>query len=87
MGPYDENLLAAARAYPDVPLAAALWSLRRARDEWQSAGAGVSHEGVVIVHRLRGQMHLEDVARSVAHDSFHHAWDIRRSLAASGSRD
>jgi hypothetical protein len=27
-------------------------------------------------------MHLEDVARGIAHDAFHHAWDIRRSLEA-----
>lgn len=82
VGAYDENLLAAARSYPDVPLQAALWSLRRARDDWQAAVEGLPREGVVVVHRERGEMHLDDVARSVAHDTFHHAWDIRRSLSA-----
>lgn len=80
---YDQNLLAAARSYSDVPLAAALWSVGRARGDWQAAVAQVPHEGTVIVHRERGEMQLEDVARSVAHDAFHHAWDIRRSLDAS----
>lgn len=32
-----------------------------------------------------GDMALEDVARGVAHDSFHHAWDIRRSLGWASS--
>jgi hypothetical protein len=82
VGSYDENLLAAARSYPEVPLQAALWSLRRARGDWQAAVEGLPLEGVVLVHRERGEMHLDDVARAVAHDTFHHAWDIRRSLAA-----
>jgi hypothetical protein len=80
---YNENLLATARSYAEVPLAAALWSLGRARGDWQAAVAEVPHEGIVVVHRERGEMHLEDVARGVAHDAFHHAWDIRRSLEAS----
>lgn len=79
---YDENLLAKARSYADVPLAAALWSLRRARGDWQDAVREVSSEGIVVVHGERGEMLLEDIARSVAHDGFHHAWDIRRSLEA-----
>ena len=83
VGAYDDNLLAAARSYPDVPLAAALWSIGRARGDWQAAVAGVSREGVVVVHRERGEMLLEDIARSVAHDAFHHAWDIRRSMERS----
>lgn len=81
--PYDENLLAAARRYADIPLAAGFWSLDRARGDWQAAVAGVPHEGIVVVHSERGEMHLEDVARVIAHDAFHHSWDIRRSLKAS----
>lgn len=80
VGAYDDNLLPAARSYPDVPLAAALWSIGRARGDWLAAVAGVSREVVVVVHRERGEMLLEDIARSVAHDAFHHAWGIRRSL-------
>lgn len=85
VGAYDDNLLAAARSYPDVPLAAALWSIGRARGDWKVAVAAVSRDAVVVVHRERGEMLLDDIARSVAHDAFHHAWDIRRSLAASRS--
>jgi hypothetical protein len=82
VGAYDDNLLAAARSYPDVPLSAALWSLERARGDWEVAVAGVAREGIAVVHRERGEMLLEDIARSVAHDAFHHGWDIRRSLEA-----
>lgn len=80
VGPYDENLLAAARSYADVPLAAALWSVGRARGDWLAAVDDVPREGIVVVHRERGDMLLDDIARSVAHDAFHHVWDIRRSL-------
>jgi hypothetical protein len=80
VAPYDENLLAVGRSYADVPLAAALWSLSRARGDWQAAAAEAPRDGVVLVHRERGEMHLEDVARGIAHDAFHHAWDIRRTL-------
>lgn len=79
---YDENVLAAARSYCDVPLAAALWSLGRARGDWEAALSSVPREGILVVHPQRGDMHLEDVARGVAHDAFHHAWDVRRSLEA-----
>ncbi|HEY5245593.1 MAG TPA: hypothetical protein VIJ60_07980 [Acidimicrobiales bacterium] len=86
VAPYDENLLAQARSYADVPLPAALWSLGRGRGDWQAAIAIVAHEkGIVIVHHQRGEMHLEDVARGVTHDAFHHAWDIRRSLEGTSS--
>src|SRR5262249_30989612 len=47
VGAYDDNLLAAARSYPDVPLSAALWSIERARGDWEVAVAGVAHEGIV----------------------------------------
>jgi Mycothiol maleylpyruvate isomerase N-terminal domain len=86
VAPYDENLLAQARSYADVPLQAALWSLGRGCGDWQAAVAVVPHEKeIVIVHRERGDMQLEDVARGIAHDAFHHAWDIRRSLEETSS--
>lgn len=77
---YDENVLAEARSYAYVPLVAALWSLRRASGDWQAVVGDVPREGVIIIHPERGDMHLEDVARGAAHDAFHHAWDIRRSV-------
>jgi len=86
VAPYDENLLAEARSYSEIPLAAAPWSLGRACGDWQVAVAGAPREGVVVIHRERGDMHLVDVARGVAHDAFHHALDIRRSLEASPRR-
>lgn len=36
VGAYDDNLLAAARFYSDVPLSAALWSIERARGDAQA---------------------------------------------------
>jgi hypothetical protein len=83
VGAYDDNLLATARAYSDVPLAAALWSIGRAREDWQAAVALVARQEIIVIHRQRGEMLLEDIARSVTHDAFHHAWDIPRSLEAS----
>jgi hypothetical protein len=82
VAPYDERLLAAARRYADIPLAAALWSLERARGDWHAAVARAPHEGLVVIHSECGEMRLEDIARGIAHDSFHHAWDIRRTLEA-----
>jgi DinB superfamily len=83
VAPYDENMLAEARCYADVPLAAALWSLGRGREDWRVAVAAVSREGIVFTHPERGDMQFEDVARALAHDAFHHAWDIRRTLEVS----
>jgi hypothetical protein len=83
IGPYDENLLAAARGYPDIPLVASLWSLRRSRDDWLSAVGEAPRDGIVLIHPARGEMALEDIARANAHDSFHHAWDIQRTIGAS----
>ena len=82
VAPYDENVLAEARSYAEVPLPAALWSLGRGLGDWQAAVSEAPREGAVIAHRQRGDMHLDDVARGVAHDALHHAWDIRRSLEA-----
>jgi len=36
---------------------------------------------VVLLHPERGDQTAIDVARTNAHDAFHHEWDIRRSLA------
>lgn len=82
IGPYDENLLATARGYPHVPLVAALWSLGRSTEEWVAMIHDAPNDGVVLAHPERGGMLLGDVARAGAHDAFHHAWDITRTLAA-----
>jgi hypothetical protein len=77
---YDENLLAAARGYRDIALVAALWSLQRSGDDWLSTVRDAPRDGVVLIHPERGEMLLEDITRANAHDSFHHAWDIRRTI-------
>jgi len=76
VAPYDQDLLARSRSYRDIPLAAALWSLERGRSDLAVAVSSLPTEGIVLIHRERGKMHLEDVARGAAHDTFHHAWDI-----------
>jgi hypothetical protein len=77
---YDENALARARDYPRIPLQAALWSLSRSVAGWQVAVGQTRHTGIVLVHPERGGQSLSDVVLSNAHDSFHHRWDIERSL-------
>lgn len=54
VGAYDDNLLAAARSYSDVPLAAALWSIGRASGDWQAAVAVVSRGSHRGPSRTRG---------------------------------
>lgn len=76
VGGYDENALGDARQYEAIPLPSALWSLRRAADEWVAAVAGSRHEGVVMVHPVRGELTLADVAVANAHDAHHHLHDI-----------
>jgi hypothetical protein len=80
IGGYDENMLATARNYERIPLAAALWSVRRAVADWREAIQQASRMDVVLVHPERGELSVLDVVRSNAHDSTHHQWDIRRSL-------
>lgn len=74
---YDENLLARARAYELVPVVGALWSLQRAARDWQEA-VHLALKRDVLLHARRGRKLATDVARSNAHDAYHHAWDIRR---------
>jgi DinB superfamily len=80
VGPYDENLLAAARAYDTIPLVAAQWSLTRAVGDWLAAVADSPTRGVVLRHPERGDLTLSDVVRANAHDAAHHRWDIQRTL-------
>ncbi len=78
---YDGDLLAQARVYEGVPIEGALWSLRRAAAAWGEAFRLAQEHGVVLLHPDRGDQTAVDVARTNAHDAFHHEWDIRRSLA------
>ncbi|RAJ76990.1 hypothetical protein K377_06159 [Streptomyces sp. PsTaAH-137] len=81
---YDQDLLAQARYYNDVPLAGALWSLQRAADAWTESVSAALEADVVLEHADRGVQRAEDVARNNAHDAAHHAWDIERILACAG---
>ena len=79
--PYDPDLLAAARGYTFLPLAGALWSLRRCVEGWLEATRyAIEHDGH-LWHPDRGDLSPEDVIRTNAHDASHHYWDIQRTLA------
>jgi hypothetical protein len=77
---YDQDLLAQARCYNDISLAAALWSLQGAVSAWVASVSDALEENVVLEHVARGVQRAEDVARNNAHDAAHHAWDIERIL-------
>jgi len=78
---YDENLLAQARAYEQVPVAGALWSLQHAVNDWIEAVDLARWKHVTLIHPERGEQTPLDVIRTNTHDAYHHEWDIRRSLA------
>jgi hypothetical protein len=80
VGPYDQNALADARNYREIPLQASVWSLMRSVDDWREAVEESAASGVVLVHRERGELTLLDVVLSNAHDAIHHQWDIELTL-------
>ncbi len=80
VGSYDENELAHARNYKDIPVQAAMWSLARSVDDWLKAVEASPSPGVVLVHPERGELTLSDVVLSNTHDALHHQWDIERTL-------
>lgn len=79
---YDPDLLALARHYNEVSLAAALWSLRWAVGAWTQSAETALARDLVLRHATRGPQRAEDVARNNAHDAHHHLWDIDRTLRA-----
>jgi len=81
IAPYDQDELAAARNYDGIGLRAALWSVGRAADDWETAMAMTAPD-LVMVHPERGDLDVGDIARANAHDAAHHLWDVRRSLGA-----
>ena len=80
VGGYDETALGEARGYGGIPLPSALWSLRRSVVDWLEVVGETPERGTVLVHPERGPQSLGDVARSNAHDAYHHRSDIQRSL-------
>jgi hypothetical protein len=80
VGNYDENELAHARNYKDIPIQAAMWSLTRSVDDWLKSVEASRSSSVVLVHPERGELTLSDVVLSNTHDALHHKWDIERTL-------
>lgn len=80
VGTYDQDSLAQARNYTQVPIEGALWSLESAVRDWQGAVELASRAGVVLSHPERGDQPVLDVCLNNAHDVNHHRWDIERSL-------
>ena len=78
---YDPDVLARARNYDKVSLAAALWSLGWASREWVEAVEEALKANVVVHHGTRGLQRAADVARNNAHDAHHHLYDVERILA------
>ncbi|MCZ3386824.1 MAG: hypothetical protein LH630_07620 [Actinomycetia bacterium] len=73
---YDDNLLARARAYEQLPIGAAIWSLHKAVDCWKESVVVADETAVVLNHPRRGALSVLDVVRSNCHDVVHHEWDI-----------
>ena len=82
--PTDQDVVAAARAYEAMPLATALWSMGRSANIWADAMAACAGRDFTFSHPLRGEQSLAELVLTVAHDTAHHEWDIRRSLGTGG---
>jgi hypothetical protein len=78
VAPYDDNLLAEARAYEQMPLGAAHWSLGQAVRRWRDAVDLALAANVSLRHPERGRLTVEEVVLGNAHDVAHHQWDVRR---------
>jgi hypothetical protein len=79
---YDDNLLAEARSYEQMPLQAAMWSLQCSVQGWLEAVQLATQCGAVLHHPHRGILRVPDVVRSNCHDAHHHEWDIQRILSS-----
>ena len=80
--PTDADILAATRGYESMPLATALWSLGHSANIWADAMAASAGQDFMFTHPTRGQQSLTELVLTVAHDTAHHEWDIRRSLGS-----
>lgn len=80
IGTYDADMLCVARGYAFVPTQGSLWSLERSCESWVCGIEAASESQLTLRHPQRGLLSLEDVVLSNTHDSYHHAWDIGRSM-------
>ncbi len=78
VAPYDDNLLADARNYEEMPIQAALWSLTKAVEDWGHVVTRARDADVQLSHPERGTLTVREVAVSNVHDAVHHEWDITR---------
>ena len=78
--PFDQDDLAEIRGYEHMALETALWSLKHSAGIWADAMAASAGQDFVLTHPERGELSLTEVVLTVAHDTVHHEWDIRRSL-------
>jgi hypothetical protein len=81
----DPDLLAKARSYSKIALAAALWSLTWASRAWIEAMDAALAVDVVLQHATRGPQRAQDVARNNAHDANHHLYDVGRILGTAST--
>lgn len=82
---YDADALGAARQYNAIPAEPALWTLGNAVRDWQTAVVLARGREVVLRHATRGDLHVDDVVATNAHDAYHHGWDIRRTLTSTAA--
>ena len=80
--PTDADILAATRGYESMPLATALWSVGHSVNIWADAMAASAGQDIMFSHPTRGEQSLTELVLTVAHDTAHHEWDIRRSLGS-----
>ena len=65
-----------------MPLATALWSVGHSANIWADAMVASGGQDIMFSHPTRGQQSLTELVLTVAHDTAHHEWDIRRSLGS-----
>ncbi|MEO5723178.1 MAG: hypothetical protein ABIQ39_11300, partial [Ilumatobacteraceae bacterium] len=58
---YDENHLASVRRYEEMPVEAALWSVRTAAAAWSEAMRAAIQSGTVVDHPERGELTASEV--------------------------
>ncbi len=79
---YDEAALGAARGYAALPVAGALWSLRRSIGDFEAAWALSGGSGFTLAHPEQGALPPATVLRVLAHELRHHGDDVARCIGS-----